>query len=54
MMFKINVVYRDIFWEWCQKQNIICEYMGTNSYSKFDTWYIGNEKDKLFAILRWS
>ena len=57
-MFKISTLYRDQFWEWCQKNNIICEYMGTESRRArdpaYDTWYIGNERDRVFAILRWS
>lgn len=57
-MFKVRTWYRDKFWEWCQKNNIICEYMGTQNRHgtapAMDTWYIGNEKDRVFAIMRWS
>jgi hypothetical protein len=58
-MFKVQTWFRDQFWAWCQKNNIICEYMGTNStvdnvnWIDTDTWYIGNEKDRTLAILRW-
>jgi hypothetical protein len=61
-MFKIKTWYRDQFWEWCKTHNIVCEYMGTHSrdptnpfsISNLDTWYIGNERDRTLAILRWS
>jgi len=59
MMFKINSWHRALFWEWCQANNILCEYMGSEhdnpfSMNAMDTWYIGNEKDRTLAILRWS
>lgn len=63
-MFKVQTWYRDQFWEWCGQNNIICEYMGTNTNSgdptnpfnrtALDTWYIGNERDRTLAILRWA
>lgn len=59
MMFKIQTWYRDLFWEWCQKNNITCEYQGTESTivdrikTGYDIWYIGNEKDRAWAILKW-
>jgi len=59
-MFKIPSKYRDQFWEWCQKHHIVCAFMGTNSttdnFSRIetDTWYIGSEHDRTFAVLRWS
>ncbi len=62
-MFKIQTWYRDLFWEWCQTHKIVCEYMGTDggddpanpfSHLCLDTWYIGNERDRTLAILRWS
>jgi hypothetical protein len=52
-MFKVQTRYRDQFWEWCQKNNILCEYMGTTPREETDTWYIGNTKDRTLAILRW-
>ena len=56
-MFKVEYQYRSLFWEWCQKNNILCEYQGTESRGArdpgYDTWYIGNEKDRILAILRW-
>jgi len=59
-MIKVQTWYRDLFWEWCQKQDILCEYMGTEKIGidfdskAFDNWYIGNEKDRMWATLRWS
>ncbi len=52
-MFKIKTWYRDQFWEWCQKHDILCEYMGTTPIENTDTWYIGNEKDRMWAMLKW-
>lgn len=60
-MFKVQTWYRDQFWEWCEQNKIICEYMGTSggdsnapfSRTAMDSWYIGNEKDRTLAILRW-
>ena len=60
-MFKVQTWYRDMFWEWCEQNKIICEYMGTSiedptnpfRISNLDTWYIGNERDRTLAILRW-
>jgi hypothetical protein len=59
-MFRVPVWYRDMFWEWCEKNNITCEYQGTEKIGPqfaakaYDTWYIDNEKDRIFAMLRWS
>jgi len=57
-MIKIQTWYRDQFWEWCQKNNILCEYHGTESRGArdpgYDTWYIENEKDRMLTMLRWS
>jgi hypothetical protein len=57
-MFKIPTWYRDQFREWCQEQDIICEYMGTESEQALvpavDTWYIGRDQDRMLAVLRWS
>jgi hypothetical protein len=55
MMFKIEYQYRNQFWVWCHNNDILCEYMGTDSDTiGYDTWYIGNERDRTLAILRWS
>jgi hypothetical protein len=59
-VFKIKTWYRDLFWEWCQQNNIVCEYQGTERIgigvdtNAYDTWYIDNEKDQIFAMLKWS
>ena len=57
-MIKVQTWYRDQFWEWCQKNNILCEYHGTESRGArdpmYDTWYIENEKDRMLTMLRWS
>jgi hypothetical protein len=53
-MFKIEYQHRNQFWDWCYKNDILCEYMGTDSDPiGYDTWYIGNEQDRMLAILRW-
>jgi hypothetical protein len=53
-MFRIQSQYRQQFWEWCQKNNIECAYMGTEAgMISWDTWYIGREQDRMLAILRW-
>lgn len=53
-MFKISYQHRDQFWEWCMENHIACEYMGTTPIEETDTWYIGNERDRMLSILRWS
>jgi len=55
-MIKVKTYFRELFWEWCQENDIICEYMGINldGHTSTDTWYIGVEKDRMLAILRWS
>jgi hypothetical protein len=53
-MIKVKTYFRELFWGWCQENDIICEYMGTSSHDRTDTWYIGNERDRMCAILRWS
>lgn len=61
-MFKILSCHRNEFWDWCMEKHIACEYMGTEFNSRFerirdpeyDTWYIGNEQDRMMAILRWA
>ena len=58
-MFKLQYQYRAEFWEWCRQNNILCEYMGTEngggkySFKAYDTWYIGNEQDRVWAMLKW-
>ena len=52
-MFKVQSCYRDQFWDWCMENHIACEYMGTNEFYSMDSWYIGNEKDRMWAVLRW-
>jgi len=55
-MFKVQTHYRNQFWEWCQKNDIVCEYMGTTSYTSAegtDTWYIGCTEHRLLAIMTW-
>jgi hypothetical protein len=57
-MIKIKVYYRELFWGWCQENDIVCEYMGTSIGGDvgtyMDTWYIGNEPDRMWAVLQWS
>jgi hypothetical protein len=55
MMFRILYDHRDRFWDWCQDHKIACDYMGSTILNniKMDTWYIGNEKDRTWAMLRW-
>ena len=59
-MIEVQTWYRDLFWEWCQQNNILCEYMGTKNFGigfdrkPYDSWYIGNEKHRMWAVLRWA
>lgn len=61
-MFKIQYQYREQFWYWCQENKIVCEYMGASTgdptnpfhHGNLDTWYIGNDKDRMWAQLRWA
>lgn len=57
-MFKILSSHRNEFWDWCRQNYIACEYMGTTPLPLldpvYDTWYIGNERDRTLAILRWA
>ena len=55
-MIKVKTYFRELFWAWCQENDIICEYMGSNldGHTPIDTWYIGIEKDRMLAALKWS
>lgn len=51
-MIRLSAHFREQFWDWCMEQDIVCEYMGT--VDTIDAWYIGNERDRMWAVLRWS
>lgn len=47
--------YRLEFWNWCQKNQIECEYQGSHTYSDpIDEFRIADEKHRAWAKLRWS
>lgn len=43
---------RSDVWLWAQENNITIEYQGT--LSKTDLWYVKNEQDRIWFVLRWS
>ena len=52
-MIDVSIKYRKLFWDWCEEQDIICEYAGFSGINSADMWYIENESHKAWAMLRW-
>ena len=52
-MIYVRVENRELFWNWCEDQGIICEYAGFSGINSADMWYIENESHKAWAMLRW-
>lgn len=50
--FTIKTTLRTDYWIWCQDNSIKTEYHGT--LNGVDLWYVKNEKDRMFALLKWS
>jgi len=65
-MLKLPSAYRYLFWQWCKDKQIDCEYHGTTLvYTdtptrttlhnlSIDEWYIGDDKHRMWAELRWA